>query len=252
MSYTVNKLAKISGVSSRTLRFYDEIGLLKPAYYGHNQYRYYEEEQLLMLQQILFFRELGFPLSEIQQIISSDDFNRVEVLKSHKNNLRQNLERTKTLLKTIDKTIAHLSGEIEMKNEELYYGFDSEKQTQYEQELIKKGVITQDFVDECKDMRKDWSEEYKADFLREAEDINKAFVAAVEKGLTPSSYEVQTLVRRQYAWITIHWTPTKKEYLDLVELWQTPEFKTFYDHHHPKLLAFLVEATQIFAESELK
>lgn len=65
MAYTVNKLAKCSGVSARTLRFYDEIGLLKPAYVGDNDYRYYEEEQLLMLQQILFYRELGFPLNDI-------------------------------------------------------------------------------------------------------------------------------------------------------------------------------------------
>ena len=80
MPYTVNKLARLSGVSSRTLRFYDEIGLLKPAFYGENQYRYYEEEQLLMLQQILFFRELGFPLSDIQRIIECDDFNKIESL----------------------------------------------------------------------------------------------------------------------------------------------------------------------------
>ncbi|KTC84755.1 mercury resistance transcriptional regulator SkgA [Legionella drozanskii LLAP-1] len=60
MSYTVKKLAKLSGVSSRTLRFYDEIGLLKPGYYGENNYRYYEEEQLLMLQQILFSVNLVF------------------------------------------------------------------------------------------------------------------------------------------------------------------------------------------------
>ncbi len=73
MAYTINQLARLSGVSTRTLRFYDEIALLKPAYYGGNQYRYYKEEQLLMLQQILFFRELGFPLNDIQQIMSSDD-----------------------------------------------------------------------------------------------------------------------------------------------------------------------------------
>ena len=65
MPYTIKKLAVISGVSARTLRFYDETGLLKPALRGNNQYRYYEEEQLLMLQQILFFRELGFPLGDI-------------------------------------------------------------------------------------------------------------------------------------------------------------------------------------------
>jgi DNA-binding transcriptional MerR regulator len=59
MAYTVKKLAAISGVSVRTLHFYDEAGLLKPAYYGANGYRFYEEPQLLMLQQIRFFRELG-------------------------------------------------------------------------------------------------------------------------------------------------------------------------------------------------
>ena len=89
MSYTVNRLAKLSGVSSRTLRFYDEIGLLKPAFYGDNQYRYYEEEQLLMLQQILFFRELGFPLSDIQRILSSNDFDKIESLKLHKSMLQK-------------------------------------------------------------------------------------------------------------------------------------------------------------------
>src|ERR1700756_4713871 len=114
MAYTVKKLAKISGISIRTLRFYDELGLLKPAYYGDNNYRYYEEEQILMLQQILFYRELGFPLDEIQRIISSDDFNKINALISHKKILTKNLDRTQKLIKTIDQTIAHLRGEITM------------------------------------------------------------------------------------------------------------------------------------------
>src|SRR3990167_2420836 len=101
MPYTVKKLAGISGVSPRTLRFYDEIGLLKPAFYGDNQYRYYEEEQLLMLQQILFFRELGMPLSDIRRILSSDDFDKIESLKTHKSILQSGLERTETLIKTM-------------------------------------------------------------------------------------------------------------------------------------------------------
>src|SRR3990167_11052656 len=112
MPYTVKKLAGISGVSPRALRFYDEIGLLKPAYYGDNQYRYYEEEQLLMLQQILFFRELGFPLTEIQEIFSSHDFDKIDALNAHKSILQSNLERTKTLIKTIDKNISHFRGNL--------------------------------------------------------------------------------------------------------------------------------------------
>jgi len=123
MTYTVKKLAKISGISIRTLRFYDEIGLLKPAYYGDNHYRYYEEAQLLMLQQILFYRELGFPLNDIQRIISSDDFNKIDALMSHKKILAGCLDRTKKLIKTIDQTILHLKGEITMRDEELFGGF---------------------------------------------------------------------------------------------------------------------------------
>lgn len=123
MSYTVKKLAKLSGISIRTLRFYDTIGLLKPAYYGENNYRYYEEEQILLLQQILFYRELGFPLNDIQKIISNDDFNKIEALISHKQVLTQSLDRTKKLIKTIDQTIAHLRGEITMRDEELFIGF---------------------------------------------------------------------------------------------------------------------------------
>ncbi len=123
MAYTVKKLAKISGISIRTLRFYDEIRLLKPAYYGDNNYRYYNEEQLLMLQQILFYRELGFSLNDIQRIISSDDFNKIDALISHKQILSQSLDRTKKLIKTIDQTILHLRGKITMRDEELFVGF---------------------------------------------------------------------------------------------------------------------------------
>lgn len=123
MSYTVKKLAKLSGISVRTLRFYDTIGLLKPAYYGDNNYRYYEEEQILMLQQILFYRELNFSLNDIQRIISSDDFNKIDALISHKQILTQSLERTRQLIKTIDQTIAHLRGKITMRDEELFASF---------------------------------------------------------------------------------------------------------------------------------
>src|SRR5579859_5499209 len=104
--YTVKKLAKLSGISIRTLRFYDEIGLLKPAYYGENGYRYYEEEQLLLLQQILFFRELEFPLSEVKKILGNKSFDKVKTLESHKLILQQNAKRMQQLIQTIDKTIA--------------------------------------------------------------------------------------------------------------------------------------------------
>jgi DNA-binding transcriptional MerR regulator len=123
MSYTVKKLSSLSGVSIRTLRFYDAIGLLKPAYYGKNNYRYYEEDQILMLQQILFYRELNFSLNDIKKTIRSGDFNKIDALISHKQILKKNLDRTKKLIKTIDQTISHLRGKKTMREEELFLGF---------------------------------------------------------------------------------------------------------------------------------
>lgn len=113
----------MSGVSGRTLRFYDQTGLLKPAYTKANGYRIYEEPQLLMLQQILFYRELGFELKGIKKILSQRKFEKVAALKSHRQVLEKNVTRTRTLIETIDKTIKHLKGTKKMKSEELFTGF---------------------------------------------------------------------------------------------------------------------------------
>ena len=123
MAYTVKQLAVISGVSVRTLHFYDEMALLKPAYTKANGYRIYEEPQLLMLQQILFYRELGFELKRINEILSHRKFEKIAALKSHRQVLEENVTRTRTLIETIDKTISHLKGKKMMKSEELFKGF---------------------------------------------------------------------------------------------------------------------------------
>jgi DNA-binding transcriptional MerR regulator len=123
MAYTVKRVAAMSGVSGRTLRFYDQTGLLKPAYTKANGYRIYEEQQLLVLQQILFYRELGFELKQIKKILSQRKFEKVAALKSHRQVLEKNVSRTRTLIETIDKTIKHLKGTKKMKSEELFTGF---------------------------------------------------------------------------------------------------------------------------------
>ena len=123
MAYTVKQLALMSGVTVRTLHFYDEMALLKPAYTKANGYRVYEEPQLLMLQQILFYRELGFELKRINEILSQRKFEKLAALKSHRQVLEKNVMRIRTLIETIDKTIRHLKGTEKMKSEELFMGF---------------------------------------------------------------------------------------------------------------------------------
>jgi DNA-binding transcriptional MerR regulator len=123
MAYTVKQVAKMSGVSVRTLHFYDETGLLKPARHNANGYRFYEEPQLLILQQILFYRELGLELKQIKEILGRADFEKIVALRSHRKVLEKSLARTRTLLETIDKTIQHLKGTRKMKSEEMFLGF---------------------------------------------------------------------------------------------------------------------------------
>src|SRR5688500_9530184 len=123
MGYTVKQVARMSGVSVRTLHFYDETELLKPAYLGANGYRFYEEPQLLTLQQILFYRELGFELKQIKQILGRRDFEIVAALHSHREVLQKNLTQTRRLIETIDKTIQHVKGPKKMRTDEMFVGF---------------------------------------------------------------------------------------------------------------------------------
>jgi len=123
MAYTVKQLAVMSGVTVRTLHFYDETALLRPAYIKANGYRIYEEPQLLMLQQILFYRELGLELKRVKEILSQPKFEKVAALKSHRQVLEKNATRTRTLIETIDKTISHLKGQKKMTSKEMFVGF---------------------------------------------------------------------------------------------------------------------------------
>jgi Predicted transcriptional regulators len=123
MAYTVKQVAAMSGVSVRTLHFYDETALLKPAYTGANGYRFYEGPQLLTLQQILFYRELGFPLQQIRQLIAKPDLHQVDALRSHRVAMEERVSRARRLLATIDHTIDHLEGTRTMKDEQIFAGF---------------------------------------------------------------------------------------------------------------------------------
>ena len=249
MAYTINQLAKLSGVSTRTLRFYDEIALLAPAYYGDNQYRYYKEDQLLMLQQILFFRELGFPLNDIQRIMGSDDFDKIESLKAHKSALQSNLERTTTLIKTIDKTISHLRGKIIMRDAEMYDGFDPIKQQEHEKYMLNTGVISQKQIDDSWQRVSHWKKPNWEEFKNTGETLNLRLANALKQGFKPDSDEVQALTLDHYNWVNNFWTPTCETYLSLGQMYlDHPDYRVFYNRYHPDLVEFLMNAMTVFAK----
>lgn len=146
---TVKKVAGMSGVSVRTLHFYDEMGLLKPARYGANGYRFYEEPQLLALQQILFYRELGLGLKQIKEIVSGAGFDSAAALRSHRKVLQENLARTRRLIETIDKTLRHVKGKRKMKSDEMFAGFSVAAGDDRFGEHLKLGGPTGELID-CK------------------------------------------------------------------------------------------------------
>lgn len=249
MAYTVNKLAKLSNVSVRTLHYYDKIELLKPSFVGDNDYRYYESPELLRLQQILFYRELGFSLTDIKKLLDAEDFDHNLALKSHRSALEKNVKETQELIKTIDKTIAHIEGRKKLRDEELYYGFDSERQRQYEQYLINKGYTTEDKVESSRT----WSNKQDWDAIhKESDTIWKTAALLIDKGVAPDSDEAQAIMGELHRWIGRFWTPDRERFMGLTELYNShPDFRKFYESYHENMLPFLTEAMRIYAEREL-
>jgi len=256
MAYTVKKLAQVSGVSVRTLHFYDEIGLLPPAYVGDNGYRYYQEEQLLMLQQILFFRELGFELKEIQKILGQPEFDKLHALASHKDALQHKQRRMQELISTIDKTIKQINGERIMSIKEMYAGFTPEGQAERESFLVNRyGEYAKKWVEESKENTKNWSHEQWENFSEEWNDICAHLAALLAKNTRVGSPEVQAIVEKHYLMIKKFWTPNHESYIGLglgyLEFDWKKAFEE-YDSQHPKLARYLADAIKVFADHKLK
>ncbi|MGE0198200.1 MAG: MerR family transcriptional regulator [Simkaniaceae bacterium] len=253
MVYTVTQLATLSKVSVRTLHWYDELGLLKPAYYGSNGYRYYAEKELLHLQQILFFRELGFELMQIKKILGRSDFDQIVALSSHRQVLEKSLKRTRELIQTIDKTIKHLKGNRKMKEQEVFGGFDQAKQKEYEQQLINRfGDKVKVSFAECKRNVKHWTQKDWDNTGDAFKVIGKKLAQLIEQKAKVDSKEVQDVIRMHFKWLKQFWTPTKESYPAHGLLIVETDLRKPYEAFHKDLPEFLAKGIQIFAENELK
>ncbi len=252
MAYTVKKLAGLSGVSVRTLHFYDEMGLLKPAFVGANGYRFYEKPQLLALQQILFYRELGFELKQIKKILARPDFDIAAALRSHRKVLQKNLSRTRKLIQTIDKTLDHLKGKQPMKDQEMFEGFDPARQARYEQALIDRlGENARDNIAKSKERVKDWK---KTDWEKSGwafASICQDLTLLLNQSQAADSTAVQKVVRRHFEWLQQFWTPNRESYAVHSLIIEESELAKAYEAYHPQLPRFIAAAIRVFAEKEL-
>lgn len=254
--YTVSELARLSGVSVRTLHHYDEVGLLKPACVGANGYRYYGREELLRLQQILVHRELGFRLAEIAEALDAQGFDRIAALKAQRARLAAEAARYRRLVRTLDQTLASLEGDADMDDKDLYRGFSPEKQTEHEAWLVDRyGEGMRERIAASKAAVKGFS---KADIDRlqaEAEGVEAALAKAMGEGLPADSAAVQGLMPRHFDFVRAFWNrePTREAYTGLGKLYQeNPDFRARYDGRAAGLTDYLAEAMRVFAEQQLQ
>lgn len=247
--YTVKQLADLAGVSRRTLHHYDEVGLLKPAVQGSNRYRYYDETNALHLQQILFYRELGLSLAEIQDILSQPGFDVAQTLLSHKNELQKRVERLNRLIATVDKTILHVKGELEMSNEEIFSGFSEEQQEEYAQQARERW--DPELVNQSMKLWKSYSPEKKQQVLDEGKAIYVDILTLMEKGAAPESADVQACLVRWHQHMRYFYEPSWAILRGLGQGYaQDPQFRATFEKMHPDLPDYLNEAIQVYTEGK--
>ena len=247
--FTVKQLSKMSGVTPRTLHHYDDIGLLKPSRVGDNGYRYYEEDAVLKLQQILFYRELDFPLDDIKKIMGRRDFDVLGALQSHKDALQKQSARLNRLLATVDNTIQHIKGEKIMGQKGLFEGFSEEEQEKYALEAEQ--LYDPETVRESNRKWKAYPKEKKDAILAEGSQIYLNMIVAMPKGA--SSAEVQVIVERWRKHMDYFWTPNLEQLLGLATGYKDdPKFRANFDKMHPKLAEFMFEAVRVYVENKNK
>lgn len=246
MNYTVRQLATLAGVTPRTLHHYDAIGLLPPSAVGDNGYRYYDESAALRLQQILFLREMGLALGEIRELLNAPGFEVVPALERHRQALLARVSRLNSLIHTVDRTILHLKGEIEMSTEELFAGFDDETQARYEQEAAQ--IYDPQLVSETSRRWKNYSVEDKARIQHEGGAIYQEMAKLID--LDPASPAVQALVTRWHSHLRAFYEPSPAILRGLGAAYEdNAEFSVFFAALHPQLPAFLHRAIDVYVDA---
>ena len=245
MAYSIKQIADLAGVTTRTIRYYDQIGLLAPIQIGENGYRYYDRGSLLRLQQIMFYRELDVPLRDIQIIMSRPDFNPLEAMEKHRLALLNRRQRFDMLIHTVDQTIQTLKGESQMKENEIFDGFD---ESEYEEEARQRWGNTVAYAES----QKRWGS-YSADEKQaikvEGQEITRRMVGS-DGGVKADDPQIQAAIADYMSYINRNFYTIDKEMLgNLSDMWVAdPRFAVNYERIRKGGAAFVREAVHIFCD----
>lgn len=252
MEYTIKKFSELAGVSTRALRYYDEIGILKPARINSSGYRIYGEKEIDILQQILFYRELEFSLDSIKEIIQSPDFDEINALKKHYNELLAKRHQIDALIHNVEKTINNKEGRMKMSDEEKFDGFkkkliaDNEKE--YGKEIREK--YGEESVKRSNEQFMNMSEQQYNELKELENSILETLEEAYKTG-NPGGELGQRTAELHRKWITFCWGSYNAEaHANLTQMYVDDErFKAYYDKEQPGSAAFLRNAVKIYTKN---
>ncbi len=251
MEYTVKRLAALADISTRTLRYYDEIGMLKPARINSSGYRIYGQNEVDRLQQILFYRELELSLEDIKEIISQPNYNRSEALKDHRIKLLAKRKQIDLLLANIEKTLKAEEGRLKMTDKEKFEGFKqklvNENENKYGRETREK--YGDKAVNESNNKLLKMTEEQYQQFEKLGQEINETLKAAMETG-DPSGILGQKAADLHRQWLSYSWSSYSKEaHAGVAQMYVGDErFKAYYDRVQEGAAEFLRDAVFIYTK----
>ena len=244
MVYTVKQLADLAGVSVRTLHNYDEIGLLPPERGSTNGYRYYGEADILRLQQILFYKELGLGLDEIGAVLQQPGFDVVRALEEHRGALAQRLGRLRRLMQTVDRTIAHLKGETHMDTKGLFEGFNEAEEARYTAEAE---ALWGESVRESSRKWKAYTPAKKAQIMAEGKAVYENLIDLLDS--PPASAVVQAVIARWHQHLRYFFEPSVAVLRGLANGYNdNPDFRANFDKMEPRLAPFMRDAVEVYCD----
>jgi len=203
MEYSIKEFSKLAGVSARTLRYYDQIDLLKPSRITEAGYRYYGQKELTVLQQILFYRERGFELKTIQKIIYDDHFDMLTALEEHLLELEKQKASTESLIQTVKNTIRHMKGEYKMKDKEMFQSLKEKRLQETEQKYGAEAreKYGKEQVDASNRRLKNLSDEQWERYVFLEEDILKRLESGAKNNISVDSAEAEEIVKLHKEWL---------------------------------------------------
>ncbi|WLR43608.1 MerR family transcriptional regulator [Bacillus carboniphilus] len=251
MEFSIKELASLSGVSTRTLRYYHEVGLLEPARISSSGYRKYDQKQVDLLQQILFYKEMGLKLELIKEIIYSSSFDHLTALKEHHKQLLHEKRRINELIKNVERTIEASEGRIEMTNEERFEGFKNElikeNEKAYGKEIREK--YGNETINKSNQKLKQMTEEQYQDHKDVEQELNQLLKEAVQTG-DPQGEIAQKVTELHKRWLLFYWHEYNVEaHKQLAQMYVEDErFKAYYDKIADGTAQFLEDAIKKFAK----